>query len=177
MNRNLIQQRGASLIEILVVLVIIALLATLSFPLASYFKAKASYAACVSSLTSIHGGFSSYLGDHQMIWPQVPENLEQDGEGDMLAKFWYEQLKEYGITKKTWICRADEDNKDILETDNHYESTYTVTQYDAQPNRAYQWVAQPWIIESGELHGKGQGPNVLYPDGRIERGLSLMISE
>ena len=38
-------------------------------------------------------------------------------------------------------------------------------------------LAQPWVIESGEFHGKGVGPNVLYPDGRIERGIPLMISQ
>ena len=165
---------GKSLIELLIVIVIVALMATLAFPLFGYFKAKASYVACISSLKSLHGGFASYLGDHQMIWPQVPDGLEREGpQGDMLAKFWYDSLKEYGITKKNWICPADEHLKDVLETDDHYETTYTITEYDEQPNRAYQWVSQPWITESGEFHGKGVGPNILFPDGRIERGISL----
>ena len=175
MQPSLPKPSGKSLIELLVVLVIIALLATLAFPLASYFKAKASYAACISSMKALHGGLASYLGDHQMIWPQMPEGLAREGEGgDMVAKFWYDALKDYGIPKKTWICSADERLKDFAEDENHYESTYTVTQFDEQPNRAYQWVKQPWVIESGEFHGKGVGPNVLFPDGRIERGIPLM---
>lgn len=166
---------GKSLIEMLIVLVIIALLATLAFPLFSYFKAKAAYAGCISSLASLHGGLSSHLGDHQMVWPQVPADLPREGgEGDMVAKFWYDQLKDYGISKRTWICPGDERLKNVLESDTHYESTYTVTEFDDQPNRAYQWVTQPWVIESGDFHGKGKGPNILFPDGRIERGISLM---
>jgi type II secretory pathway pseudopilin PulG len=166
---------GKSLIELLIVIVIVALLATLAFPLFGYFKAKASYVACISSMKSLHAGFASYLGDHQMIWPQVPDGLEREGaQGDMLAKFWYDSLKEYGITKKTWICPSDDRLKEVLESDDHYESTYAVTQYDEQPNRAYQWVSQPWITESGDFHGKGVGPNILFPDGRIERGIPLM---
>lgn len=172
------QRSGKTLIELLVVLVIIALLATLAFPLFGYFKAKASYATCISNLTSIHGGFASYLGDHQMVWPQVPDDLAREGaQGDMVAKFWYDQLKEYDSTKKTWVCSADEYLKDVAEADDHYESTYTITKFDEQPNRAYQWVAQPWAIESGEFHGKGVGPNVMYPDGRIERGMPLMTAQ
>ena len=167
--------QGKSLLELLVVLVIIGLLAALSFPLAGYFKARAAYAGCVHSLTSIHGGFSTYLGDHQAVWPQPPKELERQGvQGDMLAQFWYDALKDYGISKRTWICPADDDYRNINEADEHYQSTYTVTEFDEQPNRAYQWVAQPWVVESGELHGKGSGPNVMYPDGRIERGLSLL---
>lgn len=170
------KQSGKTLLELLIVVIIIGLLATLSFPLYSYFKAKAAYVVCISNLTSIHAGLSARLTDNQMIWPQVPEDVEREGaQGDMLAKFWYETLKDYGIPKKTWICSADEHIEMLELGDEVFESTYSVTEFDEQPNRAYQWVAQPWVVESGELHGQGLGPNVLYPDGRIERGMPLMI--
>lgn len=168
---------GKSLLELLVVLVIIALLATLAFPMYGYFKAKASYAGCISNLKSLHGGFAAYLGEHQNIWPKVPDGLEREGDqGDDLAKFWYDALKEYGVTKKTWICPSDDHLKNVLESNEQYETTYTITEFDEQPNRAYQWITQPWVIESGELHGKGAGPNVMYPDGRIERGIPLGVA-
>ena len=169
---------GKTLLELLVVLVIIALLAALAFPLFGHFKARASYAGCISNLTSLHGGFASYLGDHQMMWPQLPQDgLPRNSQlGDMLAKFWYDELKDYGILKKTWLCPGDEDAKHVLESDEHYESTYTVTEFDEQPNRAYQWISQPWVIESGDFHGRGNGPNIVFPDGRIERGMTLMTN-
>ena len=111
-----------------------------------------------------------------MIWPQVPGDMEREGQqGDMLAKFWYEALKDYGIPKKTWVCSADEHIEELQLEDDVFESTYTVTEFDEQPNRAYQWVTQPWVVEGGELHGQGVGPNVLYPDGRVERGMPMMI--
>lgn len=169
-------QSGKTLLELLVVVVIIGLIASLAFPLYSYFKAKASYVGCISNLTSIHAGLSARLSDNQMVWPQVPSDLESEGpQGDMLAKFWYEALKDYGIPKKTWVCSADEHIEELHLEDDVFESTYSVTEFDEQPNRAYQWVAQPWVVESGELHGQGVGPNVLYPDGRVERGMPLMI--
>ena len=168
-------QSGKTLMELLVVTVIIGLIASLAFPLYSYFKAKAEYVGCINNLTSIHAGLSARLSDNQMIWPQVPGELEGEGEqGDMLAKFWYEALKDYGIPKKTWVCSADGHIDELNLTDEMFESTYSVTEFDEQPNRAYQWVAQPWVVESGELHGQGVGPNVLYPDGRVERGMPLM---
>jgi competence protein ComGC len=166
---------GKTLIELLVVLVIIALLATLIFPLYGQFKARASYAGCVSNMTSLHGGFALYLNEHQMVWPTVPAEIERDGvNGDMLAKFWFDALKDYGITQRNWLCPGDDHFKNTLDSDTRFGSTYSVTEFDDQPNRAYQWVSQPWIIESAEFHGKGKGPNVIYPDGRIDRGLSLM---
>lgn len=166
---------GKTLLELLVVLVIVASLAALAFPLYGYFKAKASYAGCISAITSLHGGFASYLTDNQGKWPQVPKNVQRSGShGDMLAKFWYDALKDYGITKRTWMCPGDQRVLEYLESEDHYESTYGVTEFDDQPNRAYQWVSQPWLVESGDFHGKGMGPNVLYPDGRIERGMTLM---
>lgn len=160
----------------LIVIVIIALLAALAFPLANLFKAKAEYAGCVGNLKALHGGFSSYLADHNMIWPQVPEDMPRRGsEGSGLAKFWYEQLRDHGVPKKTWLCPGDHDRKDIIESETIFGSTYMVTKFDDQPNRAYQWAAQPWVVEKGDLHGTGKGPNVLFPDGHIERGIPLMM--
>jgi prepilin-type N-terminal cleavage/methylation domain-containing protein len=165
---------GKTLLELLVVVVIIGLLASLTFPLYSYFKARASYVGCVNNLTSLHAGLSSHLADHLMVWPQVPEDVDREGpEGDMLAKFWYDTLKEYGVSKKTWVCSADEHIEELNLTDEVYESTYSVTEFDDQPNRAYQWAVQPWVVESGDFHGIGKGPNVIFPDGHIERGMSL----
>ena len=173
--RSTFSSSGKTLLELLIVLVIIALLAALAFPLFGYFKAKASYAGCVSGMTSLHGGFASYLTDHQGVWPQAPKDVQRKGvQGDMLAKFWYDALKDYGITKRTWMCPADDRVLTYLESEDHYESTYGVTEFDDQPNRAYLWVSQPWLVESGDFHGKGKGPNVLYPDGRIDRGMTLM---
>lgn len=170
---------GRSLLELLMVLVIIALLATLAFPTVGYFRAKAAYVGCVSNLKALHGGFASYLSDNQMIWPQLPEGLKLgEGGSSQKAEWWFNQLQPYGITKKTWVCpAADADVQKVTETEGYYTSTYTVTRFDEQPNRAYQWISQPWVIESGDMHGVGKGPNVLFPDGRIERGMSVMISQ
>lgn len=170
---------GRSLIEVLLVIGIIGVLAALAFPLATLFKAKAEYAGCVSNLKALHAGFASYLEDHAMVWPQVPEDMSRQSgqEGSPLAKFWYEQLKDHGIPKKSWLCPGDDDRKDVMESETVYGSTYLVTEFDDQPNRAYQWATQPWLVEKGDLHGVGKGPNVLFPDGHIERGIPLMMGK
>lgn len=174
--RQQLANSGRSLLEILIVMVIIALLASLVFPFLGIMRAKATYAGCTANLKALHAGFSAYLIDHQLVWPQPPEDLPRRGdEGSALAKFWYEHLKDYGVTKKTFLCPADADNASALD-ETHYESTYLVTEFDEQPNRAYQWPNQPWVIESGDLHGRGKGPNMIFPDGRIERGMSLMLN-
>lgn len=175
MKAPLFRPSGRSLLELLVAIIIIVLLAALTFPLAGHFIRKASYVGCLNNMKSLHAGFSSYLADHQMIWPQVPEGLERKGQdGDMLAKFWHDQLEDYGVTKKTWLCPADADLKKVTEEQDLHASTYTVTEFDDQPNRAYQWAGQPWVIEAGDMHGVGKGPNILFPDGRVEYGISLM---
>ncbi len=159
----------------MIVIVIIALIATLTFPFMGWMRAKAAYAGCISNLTALHGGLSSYLGDHEMIWPQVPPKLPRSGDkGDMLAKWWHDQLEPYGCSKSTWLCKGDDGAQGIIESETYY-STYTVTEFDEQPNRAYQWTRQPWVMESGDLHGKGKGPNMIFPDGHIERGMSIMF--
>jgi prepilin-type N-terminal cleavage/methylation domain-containing protein len=170
---------GVSLIELMVALTIIGLLVALSFPLYGFFKAKAAYVGCINNLTSIHGGLSSYMQDHNMIWPQMSEQKHANDEenSDPDAEFWFNTLKEYGISKKTWVCSSDElPDQEILDEHSHI-SSYGITEFDSQPNRAYQWVGQPWAVESGDNHGRGKGPNVLFPDGRIERGMPLLSPE
>ena len=144
---NLMRRRlsaGWTLTEIVVAVGILALLVTLSFPAFNYLRAKMEFAACVANLKSLHAGLSVHLQDHGMVWPQYPGNLTDEG-GD--------------------------DEKDNTNLD-HFSASYGVTLFDETPNSAYRWF-QPWVIESGQNHGRGQGPNMIMPDGEVRQGVTI----
>jgi prepilin-type N-terminal cleavage/methylation domain-containing protein len=170
--------RGWSLVEVLLSLVIVAILLVLFFSMGTEFKIRASDAGCKSNLRTLHAGLSSYMQDHDMIWPQIPESVRdsESEENDEESKWWYETLKDYDVPKKAWLCPGDADRAKILTSDDQHLSSYTITEFDDVPNSAYRW-KQPWVIEDGDMHGRGKGPNMIFPDGSIQKGMSLMQPE
>jgi prepilin-type N-terminal cleavage/methylation domain-containing protein len=164
--------KGYTLVEVLLVVAIAALLMTLSIPVYRVLKEKASYAGCVSHLRILHTGFTTYLSDHEMIWPQVPELSVGDETKEY--KWWVETLGDYGVSRKQWVCPADRDLND--ETDlppGEFRGSYIPTLFDEFPNTAFRW-KQPWVIERGGLHGSDKGPNMLMPDGTVQEGPAMM---
>jgi prepilin-type N-terminal cleavage/methylation domain-containing protein len=163
--------QGITLLELLVALTVIAVLVSLYFPIASLFKAKAQDVACKGNLRGLHAGFSAYLGDHAFVWPQSPEMRDdqssEDIEENEVCKWWYEQLKPYGIARRSWLCPADRQGMDEIADEQHYDLSYIPTNFDAIPNRAYEWARQPWLIERGGFHKDG-GANKVMPDGSIQ---------
>lgn len=171
------QSRGWSLLEVLVAAAIIALLVTLTFPAYRIVKDKMNFAGCVNNLKSIHAGLSVYLQDHAMIWPQPNEDLRAmaDAEDEQLGIWWFETLKPYSVTRQTWVCPGDRNGREIDQQDlRNFYSSYGVTLFDETPNSAYRWF-QPWVIESGQNHGRGQGPNLIMPDGQVRQGVGIDI--
>ncbi len=169
------RRSGWSLIELLLVMVIIALLSVVAFPMFGYFMAKGRFAACISHLRALHTCFDTYMLDHDMVWPQPPpgkfENTENESDQ---WEWWHETLKPYGSSKGFWLCPEDAESQEQMhsETEN-YASSYIPTMFDEVPNVAYSWTNQPWLIERGQLHGKKTGPNLLMPDGSIRQGASF----
>ncbi|MCE9520447.1 MAG: type II secretion system GspH family protein [Verrucomicrobia bacterium] len=165
---------GFTLIELLLVMTIVALLLTISFPAFSYLKNRAANAACTANLRGIGTGLTLYLQDHDNIWPQVPESVfdrEQDE-----SMWWEATLREYGVARKDWICPADTLQKQPGRVQNKDEfiSSYAVTLFDELPQTAYRW-KQPWVIERGSPHGSLNGPNMVMPDGSIAQGLAMPV--
>lgn len=165
---------GYTLIEMLIVIAIVALLATISFPVFGQFRNMAGYAACISNLRIMHVGFNSYMQDHEMVWPQLPDDGSEDEEQEW--KWWYEKLKDYGVAKTNWVCPSDDTHRGVANDDSGeeiYSSSYVPTTFDDSPNTAFRW-NQPWVLERGGFHKKTQGPNMLMPDGTIQQGPSMM---
>lgn len=169
---------GWTLLELMVVIVVLAALVLLSFSMGGQFRIRASDAGCKANLRTLHAGLSTYMTDHAMVWPQVPESVEDDEaeDSDKEAEWWYETLKDYDVPKKTWICPGDNDRAKVLASEDVHLSTYSITQFDEVPNTAYRW-KQPWVIEDGDMHGRGRGPNMIFPDGSITKGMSLTPPE
>lgn len=175
MNAHLYRTpRGITLIEVLLVVVIVALLATISFPLFGHLRAKAQNVSCVGNLRILYVGASTYLLDNDMIWPQMPEEIDVSSSEEPMWEWWLEALRPYGVSKQHWICAAEQASyaQKFSESSDYYGS-YIPTSYEATPNVAYMWSNQPWFIERGQFHGKDHGPNIVMPDGSIQQGPSI----
>ncbi|WP_276609644.1 type II secretion system protein [Phragmitibacter flavus] len=168
-------RKGVTLVEILMVVTLIGVLVTLAIPSYSWLRERAGFAGCVSRMRILHIGFTTYMQENDMIWPQLPQ-----GPGTKFAdesaewEFWYNKLKDHGVDRTQWICPSDqfansgskEDEKD------KYKSSYVPTAFDEFPNTAFRW-KQPWVIERGGFHYKDQGANLLMPDGTITQGPAI----
>lgn len=164
------RRSGRTLFEVLIVVTIIAILASLAVPLFGFFRRKADDAACMGNLRTLHTSFSSYLLDHKMVWPQVPGSLDEDGmagENDALAEFWFKTLEPYGSHRETWLCPSQRRTFAENTDSKIFDASYSPTQYDPLPNIPYQWARQPWVIEGGGYH-QGEA-NMVMPDGSIQK--------
>ncbi len=160
---------GKTLLELLVVITIIAILASLAIPLTSHFRRKAQDATCMSNLRSLHAYFSAYLLDHGMVWPQRPDGPDAEspaGKNDEVAEFWIKTLEPYGAHRQTFLCPSERSTFADNFDENSFDSSYGITEFDKTPNIAYQW-PQPWAIERGGFHGGGV--NMVMPDGSVKK--------
>lgn len=170
---------GLTILELLLIVSIIAIIAALLFPAYGFFRRKAEDATCMTNLRALHAGLSTYLQDHAFVWPQSPFNdakkSESISESDE-AKWWYEQLKDHGPTRETWLCPSERGQWADDNDPNNYSSTYVPSNFDETPNIAYRWSTQPWVIERGGFHDKGQA-NSIFPDGHIDKRTSPGLTE
>ena len=160
-------RRGFSLLEALIVIVIVALLATLSIPFYGSLRQKAGLAGCLSNMRIVGLGLNGYMQENNMVWPQIPP--AGFGSDEQRSLWWEGQLKPFGVDQKHWICPNDvtPQNSQLNNTD--FVSSYMVCPFDELPNTAFRW-KQPWVIERSGAHGPTRGANILMPDGTIQEG-------
>lgn len=165
--------RGITLIEILMVVVIVAMLATISFPLFGHLRDKARNVTCIANLRLLWLGADGYMADHDHIWPQMLEEPDLSESEEPLWEWWFEVLRPYGVAKQHWICASEESTyEEKFSTTSKFHSSYIPTDFEATPNVAYIWT-QPWFIERGQYHGRNHGPNIVMPDGIVRQGPSI----
>ncbi len=149
-----IEQRAFTLLELLTVVVIIGILATMLLPAFRMLLGRAERQNCVSNLKSLYTAASSYVQD-QGHWPQIET---KDIQRPRYALAWIAAFKPYGIAEENWLCPTVQRqlrNPDIRKPDNA-RVDYLATPFDSGPRTPFKWPTHPWFVERGDVHGDGQ---------------------
>ena len=158
-----------TLLELMTAIIIVSILLVMG---ASYYRANLSKfeePACISNLRGLHGAFSSWLADHENIWPQLPgdASVESGGIGTALEhEFWIKTFEPYGLTRKNWTCPTFRRLVKLRQTHlNDARIHYLPTLFDEVPGRAHRAPGTPWFIEIADGHGRGN--LMIFMDGSV----------
>lgn len=169
-----------TLIELCAVVVVIGILAGVTFPVYLQFRAKAEAVSCAANMRVLYGGVSAYVQEHQ-AWPQISSARPKSDGGiasaptQDSASRWIAALKPYGVGEYTWRCPSVE--RDMRkhgkpEALKVPRLDYTPTLFEGGPLAPYQWTTHPWFIERGSAHGSG--PLIILADGTVVTVEELM---
>jgi prepilin-type N-terminal cleavage/methylation domain-containing protein len=156
---------GFTLLELFIVAVIIAILATLLLPVFSKMRGRAQRVQCMGNLRSLYIAAESYVQQNGS-WPQIDMEDSDSAEQDY-ANAWITALSPFGPTQKTWICPTIQEllrNPDLSKPGN-VRVDYLATTFDDKPTTPHQWPRQPWFAEAGDVHGNGN--LIIFTDGSI----------
>lgn len=155
---------GFTLLELLIVLAIIAILATLLIPVYGHLRDRAQKIQCMANLRSLYVAADVYV-QRNGHWPQI--YLKNYGTQQDFANAWITALEPFGPSRKNWICPTIQsylNNPDYV-TPVHARIDYVSTGFDDKPTSPHQWPKQPWFIETGDVHGNGN--LIIFTDGSI----------
>ena len=158
--------RGWSLLEILVVVAIIGILASLLYPAYSGYTARADEAKCLSNIRSLYVAASGYLNANGS-WPQIPVGLSGT-DAETFARNWVSALAPYGAPHTSWICPSIQKSLgfsiDLVDSPTvDYRIDYMPTSFDADPTSPRKWAKYPWFMEKAAFHTRGN--LMIYSDG------------
>lgn len=155
--RSLPRTNGMTVLELAVVIVIIAILASMLLPLMSSFNSRAEEARCLANLRSLYLGAAGYLQANGS-WPQISNDLIST-DPKTYAKSWVTALTPYGIPHQTWICPTVQRGIGLpissIDKDENYRVDYLGVSFDDQPSSPYPEEAYPWFLEMAGFHGGG----------------------
>lgn len=162
-------QRGFSLIELLLVISVVAILASIVALATPKIKEKAMAATCGSRMRVLHSALGYHLNDLGH-WPQLPEEIYDNEK--KVAEFWYDALEPYGMDSyEAWSCpswieqiKASGQSPEALEL--YQITSYHPTPFDEHPSTPLRWSHMPWAIEVGGEHPPGGG-HVLMGNGQV----------
>lgn len=142
---------------------IVVVLVAVSFPVISQLRARAQRVQCSANLRSIYIATDLFLQQNES-WPQIEESDDEDA-ADSSGNGWIAALKPFGISEKSWICPTVQNllgNPDLTQ---NVRVDYVATPFDDKPLTPHQWSRQPWFIEVGDVHGRGN--LIIFTDGSI----------
>jgi len=123
-------------------------------------------------MRSLHTSLAVYIQDRGH-WPQEPEGLwDASGNNDAFEDWWVNELLPYGATEANWQCKTIMRTVVNKTKNKRPRIHYTPTMFDEKPFTPYRWSTQPWLIEIGNMHGRGA--QACFPDGSI-RGMDQLI--
>ena len=145
-------RQGFTLVELVIVIAIIGILASLLVPLVGPVRDRAEKVVCIGNLRSIYLALGNYLNDNQR-WPQTGDDLNRD----QLETFWRNTLASYDLGDKSWICPSFD--RRLRENPEEYQTApklhYMPAQFSANPMTPRKWAGMPWALEVGGFHGGG----------------------
>jgi len=150
------------MIELIVVVAIVGVIASIAVPSYHAFKRRAGKATCISHMRVIHTGFDNFLGDNN-YWPQMPAEAIGYDESKFFG-WWINTLEPYGAGEANWLCPLDVIRKDNSSGEKEFVGSYIPTMFDPHSFTPLRW-NQPWLMERGDFHGRGA--HVMMPDGSI----------
>lgn len=151
------EDRGMTVLELAVVMVIIAILASMLLPITAGMRTRAEEARCIANLKNLYIGAAGYLQANGE-WPQIPNTLiKEDPQG--YAKKWVSALSPYGIPHQTWICPTIQRQRgqpiSSIEEEGTYRVDYIGMAFDEKPSSPYPPNPFPWFVEVAGFHGRG----------------------
>jgi prepilin-type N-terminal cleavage/methylation domain-containing protein len=178
--------RGFTIIELMLVVTIVAILASISFVGYGQYIEKANSVDAMNKLKGMYGALNAYIIDKQ-TWPQEPGDDDADVSDDDLWEWWKEEMKPFGLSDRDWYTEAHLHrlNRQFKESGG---KSITINQmgkdaelkfpsilpgkFDPGPTEPYRYEGQPWAGETGEYHGDA-GVYTIMPGGAIHQMPSI----
>ena len=153
---------------------IVAILGLLLVAVIGGLRNRAQRSQCMANLRSLHVAANLYIQEHNQ-WPQIYTVANRDRTDEEFAELWIAALQPFGVQRKTWICpsiQSDAGSPDYTQPGN-VRIDYFATAFDDKPTTPHEWPEQPWFIERGSMHGKGN--LIVFADGRVIQSDELIL--
>lgn len=175
------REAAFTFVEMLVVIVILAVIASIGFPSYKNMKAQASSTQCLGRLRDIGIALNTYMGEHGTRFPELASARES--REDETVPTIDTALKEYLPDAYAFACPADHG----LGPDSIWKQTGSSYFWNSLINgqrlgnldllgiiRAESGI--PVVADKENFHeGVGEEVNVLYADGHVVRGLQFVV--
>ena len=146
-----------TLLEVITVIVIIGILASMLVPIQSSLTANAQEASCLANLRGLYVAAQGYL-QASGSWPQISPNLIVD-DPKTYAHSWVDALEKYGAPHKAWICPAVQRSlgisMDAIDDPDNYRIDFIAAPFDDNPATPRLNPTQAWFVEKAGLHPRG----------------------